>query len=147
MLWRRDEKRSRSGSGARMNDDGSTRMLKKPDLRINPEFIDVLPNNEKPELKPLIERIVKVIAANWGGPADYINKSCGLLVEPLSETGFIDGLAEAMVLLARSPELRKTLGEGGKARVQQDSLDWEAKTSKVLSVLAEVVEGKKAVTA
>jgi glycosyltransferase involved in cell wall biosynthesis len=88
-----------------------------------------------------------VIAANWGGPADYINKSCGLLVEPLSETGFIDGLAEAMVLLARSPELRKTLGEGGKARVQQDSLDWEAKTSKVLSILAEVVEGKKAVTA
>jgi glycosyltransferase involved in cell wall biosynthesis len=87
-----------------------------------------------------------VIATNWGGPADYINESCGLLVEPHSKTGFIDGLSAAMVLLARSPELRKTLGDGGKARVHQDYLDWESKTSQILSILTEVIERRKAVT-
>ena len=79
-----------------------------------------------------------VIATNWGGPADYVDDSCGLLVEPNSRTGFVDGLAEAMVRLVRSPELRKSLGNGGKARVRKDYLDWEAKAARVLSILTEI---------
>lgn len=50
-----------------------------------------------------------VIATRWGGPADYVNDSCGILVEPDSEKGFIAGLASAMTRLARSPELRASL--------------------------------------
>lgn len=80
-----------------------------------------------------------VIATNWGGPADYVNESCGFLVDPASKASFIDGLADAMLRLARSPELRKSLGEGGKLRVRQDGLDWNSKADRVLSILRDVV--------
>jgi glycosyltransferase involved in cell wall biosynthesis len=84
-----------------------------------------------------------VIATNWGGPADYVDDSCGLLVDPNSRTGFVDGLSEAMVRLVRSPELRKSLGNGGRARVRKDYLDWESKAARVLSILTEIVERKR----
>lgn len=79
-----------------------------------------------------------VIAMNWGGPADYINASCGLLVDPDSREGCMNGLANAMVRLARAPELRRKLGEGGQLRVRQDNLDWNSKADRVLSILNEV---------
>ena len=79
-----------------------------------------------------------VIATNWGGPADYIDESCGLRVDPKSRGAFVDGLSEAMVQLVRSPELRKSLGNAGKARVRSDYLDWESKAVRVLSILTEV---------
>lgn len=80
-----------------------------------------------------------VIAIKWGGPADYVNASCGLLVDPDTREGFTDGLAEAMVKLAREPELRRKLGEGGELRVRQDNLDWDSKVERVLSILEDVV--------
>jgi glycosyltransferase involved in cell wall biosynthesis len=79
-----------------------------------------------------------VIAIKWGGPADYVNASCGVLVDPDSREGFTRGLADAMVRLARSPELRRMLGEGGQRRVREDCLDWESKADRVLSVLNDV---------
>jgi glycosyltransferase involved in cell wall biosynthesis len=80
-----------------------------------------------------------VIATKWGGLADYIDASCGVLVEPSSKAQFIDGIAEAMVRLARSPGLRESLGEGGKVRVRKDNLDWESKADRLLSILTDVV--------
>jgi glycosyltransferase involved in cell wall biosynthesis len=79
-----------------------------------------------------------VIATNWGGPAEYVDASCGVLVDPSSKSGFIDGLADAMVRLVRSPEWRQSLGEGGKVRVRKDYLDWDSKADRMLSILAEV---------
>jgi glycosyltransferase involved in cell wall biosynthesis len=79
-----------------------------------------------------------VVATNWGGPSDYVDPSCGILVDPTSKAGFIDGLAEAMVSLARSPELRRSLGEAGKMRVRRDDLDWNSKADRLLSILSEV---------
>jgi len=81
-----------------------------------------------------------VIATNWGGPADYVDASCGVLVTPSSKSGFVDGLAEAMVRLARSPELRESLGEGGRLRVRKDNLDWNSKADRVLSILTDVAD-------
>jgi glycosyltransferase involved in cell wall biosynthesis len=83
-----------------------------------------------------------VIATNWGGPADYVDAICGVLVDPGSKAGFIDGLSAAMVQLASSPELRKSLGDGGKARVRKDDLDWSSKADRILSILTEVA-GRK----
>jgi glycosyltransferase involved in cell wall biosynthesis len=84
-----------------------------------------------------------VIAIKWGGPADYVNTSCGVLVDPDSREGFTNGLADAMVRLARSPELRRKLGEGGQLRVRESCLDWESKADRVLSVLSDVAAPKK----
>jgi len=77
-----------------------------------------------------------VITTNWGGPADYVKPSCGILVDPSSKESFIAGLAEAMLRLARSPEMRNALGAGGKSRVREDGLDWDSKADRVLSILA-----------
>jgi glycosyltransferase involved in cell wall biosynthesis len=85
-----------------------------------------------------------VITTNWGGPADYVNPSCGLLIDPSSKESFVEGIAEAMVRLAGSPELRRTLGDGGRRRVREDGLDWDSKADRVLSILAEVVAAKEA---
>jgi glycosyltransferase involved in cell wall biosynthesis len=83
-----------------------------------------------------------VIAIKWGGPADYVNAACGVLVDPETREGFTNGLADAMVRLARSPELRRKLGEGGQRRVREDCLGWESKADRVLSILNDVASPK-----
>jgi glycosyltransferase involved in cell wall biosynthesis len=80
-----------------------------------------------------------VIATNWGGPADYVNERCGILVPPNSPEGFVQGLADAILLLAKSADLRRSLGAGGVQRVKEDYLAWDAKADRVLSILAETV--------
>jgi glycosyltransferase involved in cell wall biosynthesis len=84
-----------------------------------------------------------VITTNWGGPADYVSASCGLLVDPSSPDAFIEGIADAMVRLANSPELRRELGAEGVRRVRQDHLAWDAKAVRVLELLHEVVDGRR----
>lgn len=76
-----------------------------------------------------------VIATKWGGPADYVDDRCGILVSPDSAEAFIQGLADAIVKLSRSPELRRQLGEGGVLRVQEDYLAWDAKADEVFAIL------------
>jgi len=49
-----------------------------------------------------------IIATNWGGLADYLDSTCGILVERSSREGFVKGLTEAMLKLAQYPELRES---------------------------------------
>ena len=51
-----------------------------------------------------------VIATAWGGPLDYLDAECGILVQPVSTEGLVDGLAAAMLELASSPEKRHRMG-------------------------------------
>jgi glycosyltransferase involved in cell wall biosynthesis len=81
-----------------------------------------------------------VVATNWAGPGIYVNASCGILVDPSTEAGFVQGLADAMIRLAGSPELRERLGEGGRARVHEVYLDWDSKADRVLEILTALVE-------
>jgi glycosyltransferase involved in cell wall biosynthesis len=83
-----------------------------------------------------------IVATNWGGPANYVNETCGLLVDPSSEEAFVDGLADAMSHLAGSEELRARLGQGGKERVHQEYLDWDSKGDRVLEILKGLVREK-----
>lgn len=79
-----------------------------------------------------------VIATEWGGPADYLDTSCGILVEPSSRSGFIDGLSAAMVRLASSPELRSSMGRAAREKAQRE-FDWEAKVDRMIGMYGEVV--------
>jgi len=72
-----------------------------------------------------------VIATNWGGPADYVDASCGILVEPVSRAGFIEGLTAAMTKLASSPDLRLAMGQAGRIKAVRQ-FNWEAKTDQIL---------------
>lgn len=81
---------------------------------------------------------IPVIATNWGGPADYLDTSCGILVEPSSREIFIENLANAMLKLAQSPQKREAMGRAGQEKVMQ-FFDWEVKVDCMIEVYQQVV--------
>lgn len=78
-----------------------------------------------------------IIAANWAGPGQYIDEFSGILVDVDTEERFIQGLADAMIKLAESPELRLQLGEGSKKRVRTNYLDWDSKVDHIIEIFKE----------
>jgi len=80
-----------------------------------------------------------VIATNWGGSADYLNSSCGILVEPASKEGFVKGLTEAMLKLTQSPELRQSMGCARPERVRQH-FDWERKVDRIFEIYQQKID-------
>ena len=74
-----------------------------------------------------------VIATNWGGPADYVDETCGILVNPTSRPEFIAGLTAAMLRLANSPELRENMGKAGFNKVRQQ-FSWDSKVDRILEI-------------
>lgn len=74
-----------------------------------------------------------VIATNWGGPADYLDSTCGFLIDPTSTDSFVNGLTDAMLKLAQSPELRLSMGRAGLERVRK-YFDWERKVDRILEI-------------
>jgi glycosyltransferase involved in cell wall biosynthesis len=77
-----------------------------------------------------------VIATRWGGPADYLDASCGVLVEPRSRQTFAADLATAMQSLAESPDLRRRLGRSGREKAVRE-YDWERKVERMLTIYRE----------
>ncbi len=82
-----------------------------------------------------------VVAANWGGPADYLDPSCGILVNPTSGESFIKGLADALSQLSASPRLRRELGQSGRERIIRD-FDWNRKIERFLDIYKHVLGTK-----
>jgi glycosyltransferase involved in cell wall biosynthesis len=80
-----------------------------------------------------------VIATRWGGPADYLNSACGILVEPESYAGLIAGFAEGMQKLIDSPELARSMGEAGHERVIRD-FDWQRRIDRVVGIYGELTD-------
>jgi glycosyltransferase involved in cell wall biosynthesis len=85
-----------------------------------------------------------VIATKWGGPADYLDETSGILIEPIGRERFIADLARAMVTLASSRELGLKLGMSGRAQVESE-YDWEKKIDRILSVYARASQLQRAV--
>jgi glycosyltransferase involved in cell wall biosynthesis len=75
---------------------------------------------------------VPVVATAWGGPLDYLDESCGILVTPDSREALIAGFAAAMKSLAESPDLRAKMGAAGSRRARQ--FDWERKIDQILQL-------------
>ena len=74
-----------------------------------------------------------VIATAWGGPLDYLDQTCGILVAPVSREALVAGFADGMQALAQSPELRTKMGEAGYSRARQH-FDWERKIDQILEL-------------
>lgn len=81
-----------------------------------------------------------VVATAWGGPLDYLDDDCGILVVANDERSVVDGFAEGMLRLARSPALRRRMGEAGRARVLR-SFDWEVKVDRMLDIYRTATTG------
>jgi len=74
-----------------------------------------------------------VIASNWGGPADYVDESCGILAFPDTRESFREQLTSAMLDLASSPERRRQLGCAARKKVEEQ-FDWEQKVDRMLEI-------------
>lgn len=74
-----------------------------------------------------------VIASDWGGPADYLDAGCGILIRPINRALFREALADAMLTLARSPALRRRLGRAGRNKVARE-FDWEKKVDAMVEI-------------
>jgi glycosyltransferase involved in cell wall biosynthesis len=84
-----------------------------------------------------------VIAAAWGGPLDYLDGSCGLLVPVTSAADLVAALEAAMVRLAASPALRRRLGEAAAAKVQAE-YNWRTKGDRIVELYAQVLQSGRA---
>ena len=78
-----------------------------------------------------------VIATAWGGPLDYLDEGCGILVEPTSREALISGFADGIVKLAKSVALRESMGQAGYARARSE-FDWERKIDQIMDLYASV---------
>lgn len=74
-----------------------------------------------------------VIATAWGGPLDYLDPTSGILVPPTSRTALVEGFADGMARLASDPDLRRRMGEAGRARVRAE-FDWTGKIDRILDI-------------
>jgi len=80
-----------------------------------------------------------VIATRWGGPADYLDASCGILVDPESYSGLLNGFIEGMKKLIEFPELARSMGAAGYERAVR-VFDWEHKMDQVIRIYSELAE-------
>ena len=83
-----------------------------------------------------------VIAAKWGGPVDYLNEDCGILIEPDSREALIEGFTNSMLHLVQNPPKRKEMGALGYQRVREH-FDWNRKLDKVLDIYLKAFEARK----
>ena len=74
-----------------------------------------------------------VIATAWGGPADYLDATCGVLVPPTDREGLIEGFADAMVRLTISPESRMEMGRNGRNKATR-LYDWDVKVDRIIEL-------------
>ena len=80
-----------------------------------------------------------VIATAWGGPTDYVDDSCGILVPPDGREQMIQGFADAMVRMARSPQMRQAMGDRGREKARTE-YDWEIKVDRMLEIYRQALE-------
>jgi glycosyltransferase involved in cell wall biosynthesis len=74
-----------------------------------------------------------VIATRWGGPADYLNADCGILLEPSSREALVEGFARSMNKLSLDRAWARRLGEHGRQRAAEQ-FDWTKKVDRILEV-------------
>ena len=82
---------------------------------------------------------IPVIATHWGGPVDYLDESCGILIEPKKPDLFINDLANAMLKMAASPKLRFSMGQAGRQLILEH-FDWEVKIDTMLEIYREAID-------
>lgn len=74
-----------------------------------------------------------VIACKWGGPADYLDDECGVLLPVHSEPELIEALTRAMVSLAEAPRLRQAMGLAAIHKVRSH-YNWTTKAKEVMDI-------------
>ncbi len=76
---------------------------------------------------------IPVIATHWGGPADYLDASCGILVDPSNAETITGGFQLGMQRLLEDPPFAARLGAAGRKRVEEH-FDWDRKIDRILEI-------------
>ncbi len=82
-----------------------------------------------------------VIATAWGGPLDYLDDSCGVLVAPDSREGFAAAIEAAMLRLATDPDGRLRMGQRALAKVRAE-FAWSSKAERMMDLYAQAVRSQ-----
>jgi glycosyltransferase involved in cell wall biosynthesis len=86
---------------------------------------------------------VPVIAADWGGPADYVgNDGAGMLVKPDTKDGFVKGLTEAMTKLAADPQLMLQMSAAARDRAKRE-FQWDSRVDALIEIYRQVLGTSK----
>ena len=80
---------------------------------------------------------IPVIATQWGGPAVHVTDDTGIRVAPTTRQAFVQGLADAMLRVAASPDLRQRMGDAGRRRIKEACYDWGGRIDRVLQIYAQ----------
>lgn len=79
-----------------------------------------------------------VIASDWGGPADYVDPSCGILVDPCPRSSFPQRLADAIRALHADPKKARAMGAAGAQKVRA-KFDWDRKVDRMAEIYREAI--------
>jgi glycosyltransferase involved in cell wall biosynthesis len=101
----------------------------------------VLPSVFDPGATVVLEAMAAgkaVIAARWGGPADILDDSCGILVEPRDPPSLVAGIEQAIVQLARNRERCAQMGRAGRDKVLAE-YTWPMKIERFVEIYREAI--------
>ena len=89
-----------------------------------------------------MSRGLPAIVTAWGGPADYISKETGFLIEPKSRAYMTEQFALIIDRLAHQPNLRYEIGQAAINRVKQHFM-WDKKIQNMMQVYQKAIEGTR----
>ena len=84
-----------------------------------------------------------VIAVKWGGPADILDGSCGILIEPRDPASLVADLEQAIVSLANDRNRCASMGRAGRAKVQGE-YTWPIKIERLVEIYREAIRRRAA---
>lgn len=79
-----------------------------------------------------------IICARWGGPADYVSETCGILVDPSSHQSYIENFYSAMLELSSSEAKRQSMGLAGYEHILC-KFQWKNKIDQLIHLYEEVL--------
>ncbi|MBD2355803.1 glycosyltransferase [Tolypothrix sp. FACHB-123] len=82
-----------------------------------------------------------VICLNLGGPAVQVTKDTGFKIPPGNPEQAVQGLAEAMIRLAKDADLRLQMGQAGKKLVYE-SHSWQAKGKELVHLYETITSSR-----
>jgi glycosyltransferase involved in cell wall biosynthesis len=101
----------------------------------------VLPSVFDPGATVVLEAMASgkaVIAVRWGGPADVLDASCGILIDPRDPTSLVADLEQAIVSLANDRDRCASMGRAGRAKALAE-YTWPAKIERFVEIYREAL--------
>ena len=106
----------------------------------------ILPSVFDPGATVVLEAMASgkaVIAVKWGGPADILDASCGILIEPRDPASLVTDLEQAIVGLANDRNRCASMGRAGRAKVLAE-YTWPMKIERLVEIYREAIRRRAA---